>query len=120
MQQYLSNPSFDQYQPSFNHTEPLVQQQQQQQPQSNYESSFHTNSQSQAQEDQMIKLNKKVVPKVQAASAYLLQPPDSKSIAAAAAVASSNRNKRRTRTKFEAAQVCYSFIVNHLKFINLI
>ena len=39
-------------------------------------------------------------------NAYLMQPPDSESIAAAAATASINRSKRRTRTKFDKHQVC--------------
>ena len=41
-------------------------------------------------------------------NAYLMQPPDSESIAAAAATASINRSKRRTRTKFDKHQVYYS------------
>jgi hypothetical protein len=38
-------------------------------------------------------------------NAYLMQPPDSESIAAAAATASINRSKRRTRTKYDKHQV---------------
>ena len=39
------------------------------------------------------------------ANSYLMQPPDSESIAAAAVTASINRSKRRTRIKFEKEQV---------------
>jgi hypothetical protein len=38
-------------------------------------------------------------------SSYLMQPPDSESIAVAAANASANRSKRRTRTKFDKEQL---------------
>lgn len=52
-----------------------------------------------------------VAPKVQAATAYLLQPPDANQIAQAAQAASKNRNRRRTRTKFEVEHVSLKFRV---------
>lgn len=90
-----------------NNYEPYLQQLQQ------YQQPYQPQHQAQQQQQQQQIKSKNVkpastniVPKVQAATAYLLQPPDAKSIAQAAQVATNNRNRRRTRTKFEAEHVC--------------
>jgi hypothetical protein len=95
MQQYLANSNFSENYNQNDHYQSL--------------SSFPFD---QTSESKKIQNQEKVTPKVQAASAYLLQPPDSKSIAAAALAASKNKNRRRTRTKFEAEQVYLFFFLN--------
>jgi len=93
MQEYLANSNFNEYnQNNNNDNTNLI---------SNNYQKFSVGSKNQ----------EKVTPKVQAASAYLLQPPDSKSIAAAALAASKNKSRRRTRTKFEADQVYFCFFI---------
>ena len=88
MQQYLANSNFNE---NYN--------------QNDHYQSLSSSPFGQTSESKKIQNQEKVTPKVQAASAYLLQPPDSKSIAAAALAASKNKNRRLTRTKFEAEQV---------------
>ena len=57
------------------------------------------------------------------ANSYLMQPPDSESIAAAAVTASINRSKRRTRIKFEKEQLDIleaSFQRTHYPDVNIV